>query len=455
MNVADSTPPFPPHICFYSDRLIWGDWTRSGPFAERLARRVPVCDVCGRQRPALRPRPPVRREARAEAPETPPLADLAGRTVAAVLLRRAGAAEDGVTSAPGLLSAAARRGVPASVAEEWIEHFLRAGWIEARWLVGRGGNRLDAVILRDGTALQEIAHPGAEMRRRFALNAARAQVAFLTHPKAREIASLLAADEAAALPPELVRALAAVAAHADADEVLAERVFSARWLGDSKALAGVRGRLERLVGPLAEIGIREGAAVTLLGGRGALHLPGLVVALEDLPPFAGFAHDTLERAREVLFPPAGLLVVENLAVFEACCRGEVPGTGPALIVWSAGYPGRTVRRLVERAGAAGAPVRVWADLDLDGVRIARLVVSWAPEAAVPWRMSPAAVAAAPAARLLGPRALSALRREVTERPGALLSDTLAALLEARHWIEQEVFLGASAEALAEVRMQDS
>jgi hypothetical protein len=366
--------------------------------------------------------------------------------VAAALLRRGGGAEKAAGAevpAPGLFGSLGRRGVPASLAEEWLDHFLHAGWLETRWLVGRGGNRLDLVILRNGEALREVARPGAESRRRDALAAARAQIATLTHPKAREIAALLAAEEADSLDPEVIPALAAVAVHVGSDETVAERVFSARWLKNSKTLAALRLRLERLVGPLAALGIREGAAVTLLGGRGVLRLPGRPLDLTDVAPFAGFARETLESVPEILFPAGGLLVVENLTAFEACCRGEVAGTEDTLIVWSAGYPGRAVRRLVEDAGSARLPVRVWADLDLDGVRIARLVVSWAPGIAVPWRMSAAHLAAAPASRPVSARAAAAIRRDLDEHPGALLADVLEVLLETGRQVEQETFLASS------------
>jgi hypothetical protein len=494
-----TSDPIPAHICFYSERLIWGAWERSGDLVERLARRVPVCPECGRERPSIRPRPPVRREVRAEVPAAAPLADEAGRTVATLLARRSGPEGTREVGAIGLLSSLAHRGIPASLAEEWIDRFVTAGWITGRWLVGRGGNRLESVFVRNREALRELAQPGIEARRRAALEAAREQTAPLTHPKAREIATLLTGEESESLAPNVVAALAAVARHVEADEPLAERVFSTRFLGDSKALAPVRGRLERLVGPLAELGIREGAGVTLLGGRGALHLSGAALDLARLSPFAGFSRETLEQADEIRFPSGGLLVVENLAAFEACCRGEVPGTGETFVVWSAGYPGRAVRRMVTAAGAAGARVRIWADLDLDGVRIARLVSSWgapaqgsdryarpdkpgrleasAPseeitpagsaailaarsirarssqqaeqerephreeaQSIVPWRMDRGDLLASPVARPLSPRAVAAIQRDLEERPAALLADTLRAILETRIWVEQEAFL---------------
>ncbi|MFY9821090.1 MAG: DUF2399 domain-containing protein, partial [Thermoanaerobaculia bacterium] len=289
---------------------------------------------------------------------------------------------------------------------------------------------------------RELARPGDEARRRSALGAARERVARLSHPKAAEIAAILDSPEAAGFSPPLLQALGALAVHAESGEVLAERVFSARCLGGSKVLAGLRRGLERLVGPLAEIGIREGASVTLLGGEGVLHLADLDLDLREFPPFLGLARETLEGLSELTLPAGGLFVVENLAVFEACCRGEVESARRALIAWSAGYPGRTVRRLVELA-AAGEPLRIWADLDLDGVRIARLIASWSVAGAEFHRMSPRDLAATPQRHPLTARSLAAIRRDLEERPAAPLADTLRALLDSGFWAEQEAFLAGS------------
>jgi len=54
---------------------------------------------------------------------------------------------------PALLATLDKRGIHNNLAQEWLDHFLRAGWIEGRWLVGRGGNRLETVTLRDTDAL--------------------------------------------------------------------------------------------------------------------------------------------------------------------------------------------------------------------------------------------------------------------------------------------------------------
>jgi uncharacterized protein DUF2399 len=427
----------PAHVCRFSRRLLWGDWTPAGDRLERSAWKVAVCAGCGRVRPQHRVRPPVRREARAVAPAPPPLPDPAGRRVAEELARRGEGAGSPI-AARGLLGALARRGIPASLAEEWLDRFLRAGWLAATWTEG-GARSLLAVELLDRAALAELARPGEAAARRAARAEALSRTAALTHPKAREIDGLLREEAAAGWPALLVRALAALAVQVDAGEVLAARVFSARHLGDSKALAALRPRLERLVGPLAMLGVREGAAVTLVGGAGRLRLGDRALDLPAFSPFLGLARESVRALAGIEAPAGGLFVVENLAVFEACCRGEIPAAQGCLIVWSAGYPGEPVRRLVQLG--AGCPLWVWADLDLDGVRIARLLASWSAGGARPFRMSPADLQTAPVRRPLTVRAAAAIRRDLEERPGEPLAETLAALLDSGCWAEQEIFLG--------------
>lgn len=426
------------HVCHYREQLVWSRWTRYGILAERLARRVPLCDICKAERPARRPRPPVLREVRAEAPESLPLADATGRMVAKTLARL-GSGREGFLPVRGCLGDLARRGIPASVAEQWIETFLRAGLITVLWTPG-SPSRPSAVTLRKAKALRELARPGEETLVNSALQQAKARAAYLTHPKAVEIAAILESSDVRRLPPLVIQALGAVAMHVEADEVLAERIFSIRYLGKSKALAGIRGRLERLVGPLAGIGIREGASVTLLGGDGALRLSDREIAVGTFKPFLGLPREILENLEDAAFPAGGLFVVENLATFEACCRGEVAAARESLIAWSAGYPGRSIRKLVQLAGAAGAPLRIWADLDLDGVKIARLTASWYPGEAELYRMSLQDLKDAPYRHHLYPRSAAAIHRELKERPQAPLADILRALLSLGWWVEQEAFL---------------
>jgi hypothetical protein len=206
----------------------------------------------------------------------------------------------------------------------------------------------------------------------------------------------------------------------------------------------VRTSVERLLGqPVEKLGIREGAAAVFVGGLGRLQINDCEIDLEALYPFAGFARETLVGEIRLEAPADGLLLVENFTVFEACCRGEVPGIENTMVVWTAGYPGRGVRSLVEHAARLGVQIRIWADLDFDGVRIARLVWAWTAGVVEAFRMFPSDLAAAPRRAKLGDRAQKAIRTELDEQPEAFLSDTLRALLSSNSWVEQECFLASS------------
>jgi len=428
--------------------MEWADWSRQGAVRQRHGYRAMVCVECGARRSRRRPRRPELVEIEADR-GGPPVADADIRTIAARLLRRAGdGPEVRVRGVPGGLGG---RGIGASLLEQHLEAFLRAGWIGLVWEISGTRRRLRGIRLRDPEALDECAHPGRRAARRAALAEARAAVASLSHPVATEVARLL--DEAArdAWGPGLVRALAAVATHAETGDVLASRVFAARYLGDSKALGVLRPRLERLLGPLDGLGIRDGASATFVGGLGCMRAAVVRLDLASLRPFVGLAAESVAGDIEIEPPPGGVAVVENFAVFEACCRGEVSGLKDTLVVWAAGYPGRAVKAVIQAASRTRAAVRIWADLDLDGVRIVRLVAEWFSGAVEPFGMSPEHVAAAPARRPLSPRSAAAIRADLAARPAALLADTLRALLAYDCWVEQEAFLGATGRGAGALR----
>jgi hypothetical protein len=427
----------PAHACRFRQRVVWSGWERSGAARERTARRIPTCEVCGREQRARRPRAPFARELEAAVPEGLVVLDEVGRTVAGELLAR----DDGGGPVPakGLLGRLAARAITGSVAEPWLERLMSAGLLRLSY-AGTGARALRAVTVLDAAALAELARPGEREARERALSSARASLEHVDHPVAREARRVLA-EEAETIGPDLARALAAVALHASEGEVLAERVFSVRQLGGSKALGRLRGALEQRLGPLDALGIREGAALTLVGGRGRIALAhGREIELSEVPPFAGLARETALALASVAPPPEGLVAVENLTVFDACCRGEVSELAGAMVVWTAGYPGRGVRAVVEAAVRADAPVSIWCDLDLDGVRIARLVASWCRSARF-FRMTSDDLAAAARTLPLTARARRAIERELETSPVDDLTETLRALRDRGVWAEQEGFLG--------------
>ncbi len=436
------TSPPGPHACRFTQRVEWADWSREGGLRRRDGYRLASCVECGARRPSRRPRRPELLEVEGDA-AVAPVADADMRTVAAALLRRArDRAEVRLRDVRGGL------GIPGSLLEHRLEALLRAGFIGLVWRI-RGTRRLlTRVRLREREALEEFVHPGRRGAREAALAEARAAVLPLRHPIAIEVGRLLGEPAAGAWAPRLVRALAAIAVHAESGEVLASRVFAARYLGDSKALESLRPRLERLLGRLDALGIRDGAAATFLGGSGCVCAGGVRLDLARLRPFVGLARETLTGDVAIEPPPGGVVLVENFAAFEACCRGEVSGLGDALVAWTAGYPGRGVKELAREASRAHARVRIWADLDLDGIRIVRLVSDWLDGAVEAFRMSPEDVAAAPTRRPLSRRSAAAIHADLAARPAAWLADTLRALLASDSWVEQETFLGPNPSAPA-------
>mgnify|MGYP001029057896 CR=1 FL=1 len=405
----------------------------------REARRVPLCLECGCERPARRPRRVVQCEIRVTGESARPLADANARRVATGLLRRARRAGDAEqqVSVKGLVGLTK---LPGSLVEQWLEAFLDAGWVGLQYRV-QGSRRAPLLVrLLDAEALVELAYPGARQAVQAAISDARYQLKDIDHPVAEKVVDILSNDDSVRSDPDLVRALTALALFAERGEVCAERVFSAQYLGDSKKLGRLRVRLERLLGPLGELGIRPGAATTLVGGEGRIAVGEQALELRELRPFVGLSRETIKALSNVTLPDNGLLVVENLTAFEACCRGEVGGVSHTLVVWSAGYPSRSVEALVRAAVEGSARIRVWADIDLDGIRIARLVCRWASGRARPWRMSPADLKTARTTLSLSDRAARAIASDIESHPGALLRETLQAILEQGSWAEQEALL---------------
>jgi hypothetical protein len=122
------------------------------------------------------------------------------------------------------------------------------------------------------------------------------------------------------------------------------------------------------------------------------------------------------------FPSGGLLVIENFTPFEACvdllARRE-----QLMVLWTAGFPGKAVLGVIRRAAEARVSIRLWCDLDLGGVRIARSILRVAAEAR-PVLMDPATITETNRKMPLTPDHRAAIRRDVTIHPTAPLSDLL-------------------------------
>jgi DNA-binding transcriptional ArsR family regulator len=432
------------HECSFRARIEWGPWHDEVGLRVREARRIPRCAACGTSQPARRPRPTVLKEEESSGRAPLPLPTSEMRRIAGRLATGSRAADG--TQKAGFRGLGSALDMPGSAVEEHLVTLMRAGLVRLCWRVSGTRLSLESITVRLADLLEEVAEPGLREQRQAALAEAASILPTLLHPVAADLQGQLAETEGKRLDPEVIRAAVAVVVHAETGEVFARRVFSAQRLGGSKVLDRLKIPVERLVGPLEDLGIRDGGAVSLVGGRGLLIFEDGALETQLLRPYLGLPRDIIGRLAGVEVPPAGVLVVENLAVFEACCLGEVLEAENSFVIWSAGFPGRLVRRLVKLAAGKSSAVRVWTDLDLAGVRIARILCEAAGHSAAPWRMEPSDLIGSPVRQPLTKAARAAIRRELELRPDALMAPTLRAMLDLGEWGEQEVQLSGHSSA---------
>jgi hypothetical protein len=260
----------------------------------------------------------------------------------------------------------------------------------------------------------------------------------LSNAESISIRAHLISDGATGLDERVIKALAALARLLETGDVMPARVFSARVLGTSKALSAIRQRMERIVGPLDRLGIRDWGGLVLMAGSGSLFLQNGEIQLENLR-CVGVASEDILALRTLVLPRPGVLVIENLTAFQACLEYAVKATAP-LLVWSGGFPNRGVQKLLVEAAQQHSRIRVWCDLDLSGVRIARLMRDITAGVAEPVLMGPEIVQEAELTCPLSAESGLGIRRDLELLPNAVLADTLRAILNKRQWVEQETLL---------------
>ena len=159
------------------------------------------------------------------------------------------------------------------------------------------------------------------------------------------------------------------------------RRFSARLLGDSKAIERQLGRLADLLRRNPEwealdedrdlfrvIGLEKFPQPLLLKGPLSIRVEGRVLDIGGAAPYLGLSPDCVESV-EPTGPVAYLLTVENLASFQRHVR-EVCDSG--LVIYTAGFPGPDLIRVLQHidlALPAHCPFFHWGDRDIGGLRI--------------------------------------------------------------------------------------
>ena len=342
---------------------IWreGSWRQSGLFREREIETVFVCKDCGRERSRrFRKLVAIEKEASTSTVVADPVLRRLARNLASASRNRTD------TRAEGLI-----RRLGGVQSELDIERLAAAGPFRLIYRRFSGGLRLHTIRVLEHGALDEIARPGVQARRVRVLAEARNNVRSLVNPEAISIREILGTEGAACLDERVIKALAALAQLLESGDATPAKAFSAQVLGNSKSLSAIRQRLEGLVGPSHRLGIRDWGGLVIMGGAGLLHLGNVDIRLGSLR-CVGISSDDILGLHELCVPPGGVLVIENLTPFQAClehfgCNDSV------LFLWSGGFPNRGVKKLLEEAAHRKVPMRVWCDLDLRGIRIARLI----------------------------------------------------------------------------------
>ncbi len=406
-----------------------GPWQQAGFLREREIEAVSICKDCGRERPGR-----FRKVIAVEKEGTQPEHGAADASLRRLSRRIASLSQSRTElRANGLI-----RRLGGIQAESEIERLASSAPLRLVYRPSSGTLQLHSIRVLDRPSLEEIAWPGVLARRARVLAEARNSVRDFVNPEAVTIRELLAAHEALALDEKVIKALAALACLLETGDVLPARAFSAQVLGNSKSLSMIRKRLERLVGPLERLGIRDWGGLVLMGGAGVLHLQSTDIRLDSLRCI-GVSSDDILRMRNLELPPSGVLIVENLTPFQACL-GHLDRSSSVLLLWSGGFPNRGVKRLLEEAARGRARIRVWCDLDLGGIRIARLIHDITSGTAEPVLMSPVTVQESKVSCRLSAENMARIRHDLEQHPDGILADTLRAILNREEWIEQETLL---------------
>ena len=170
----------------------------------------------------------------------------------------------------GLYGALGKKRLTQSQIDEELEILMRAGYIRIRYSYSGPSNHIVGTHILDEDGLKEFIDPGLESERNKEIQNVEKILSKLKNPIADDVSSLIHSKAVDSFSPELIRVLSSIAQHFETGDVLAERVFSARYLGDSKTLNRNRGRIAQLLGPISDLRLREMSALTFLGGQGTI-----------------------------------------------------------------------------------------------------------------------------------------------------------------------------------------
>lgn len=407
------------HECTWDKRDIERIITERDGIRETDLVTHPSCQ-CGRRQPTRRstPRTPIERQRESTRPSR------IGRTEGTVATARSLLANGNESvSWTGCRSRLIRDHTDVEM-EDFLEQLLRAGWIRtiARRKNGRWSLSRVEILARD--QLDEFIAPGHKAAMTEAI-----QDALQNLPPTPAAAALQEHLQRGApgWQPETIRWAARLVHHAAIGKQLLVRQFSAAW-GLSKEFENQRLAIERILGDVTELGISDTASLLYVGGSGRLTLPDTTIDLSPAVGILGLERATLHELKSV---HAGTIAfIENKTVFEAVAKSLVPDLAGCLAIFTGGNVGPAIRHA---ASVSEGRILVWADLDPEGVRIARHIHEASGKRAMPYRMTPEELDAS--THILEGNRLRTLDQELAVE--GILRDLLEAIQRTSKWREQE------------------
>ena len=166
-----------------------------------------------------------------------------------------------------------------------------------------------------------------------------------------------------------------------------ERVFSARWLQDSKAFRKERAALKKFLaipGGFERIGLVQHTPVVLSWGAWRATFMDYIIDGRAAFTFTSTPADTIAYLQGMQVAADSLLIVENRSPFEFLVHPRRRQAN-TLYMDGAGFPGHAERELVARwlRAKPTLPWFVWTDFDIGGVSIQRHWHDWARQEQLP------------------------------------------------------------------------
>jgi hypothetical protein len=154
-----------------------------------------------------------------------------------------------------------------------------------------------------------------------------------------------------------------------------ERTFAARWLGDSKALSGMRQKILKYLGvSLFDLGLFRHTPIVRFWGDLRADVLGYPFDGRAGIPFVSLGAETVTSLAHIKINARAILVVENQTAFETVLRPPLRHDD-VLYLFSHGHAGIAERAFLHRCLQTRPDLawHIWTDWDLGGVRI---ILDW-------------------------------------------------------------------------------